>query len=143
MQINALFEPDTEKGGFVVTFPDFPWGVTQGDTEEEAIEMAVDAISLVINELIKRGDEIPRQRKVRGRKYRVIELPALESAKVELYRAFRASGMRKSELARRLGMSKGNVERLFNLQNHSRLDQMEAAFAAVGKKLTVLVEEAA
>ena len=26
LQINARFEPDTEKGGFVVTFSDFPWG---------------------------------------------------------------------------------------------------------------------
>jgi antitoxin HicB len=142
LRINALFEPDTEKGGFVVTFPDFPWGVTQGDTEKEATDMAVDAISLVINELIKRGEEIPRQSKVRGRKYRLIELPALADAKVELYRAFRASGIRKSELARRLGISKGNVERLFNLENRSRLDQIEAAFAAVGKKLTVMIEAA-
>ena len=35
LRFNALFEPDTEKGGFVVTFPDFKWGVTQGDTEQE------------------------------------------------------------------------------------------------------------
>jgi predicted RNase H-like HicB family nuclease len=28
--VKALYEPDTEKGGFVVYFPDFPWGVTQG-----------------------------------------------------------------------------------------------------------------
>lgn len=142
MQINALFEPDTEKGGFVVTFPDFPWGVTQGDTEEEATEMAVDAITLVIDELIKRGEEIPRQSKVRGRKYRVIDLPALAAAKVELYRAFRASGIRKAELARRIGISKGNVERLFSLRHRSRLDQIEAALAAVGKKLAVLVQSA-
>jgi len=75
MLINALFEPDAEKGGFVVTFPDFPWGVTQGDTEEDSAEMALDAICLVIGELIERGQEIPRQSKVRGRKYRTIRLP--------------------------------------------------------------------
>jgi predicted RNase H-like HicB family nuclease len=33
--VNARFEPDAQKGGFVVTFPDFPWGVTQGETEAE------------------------------------------------------------------------------------------------------------
>ena len=36
----ALFEPDRQAGGFVVTFPDFRYGVTQGDTLEEAAEMA-------------------------------------------------------------------------------------------------------
>jgi hypothetical protein len=29
MEYPALFEPSKE-GGFVVTFPDFDWGVTQG-----------------------------------------------------------------------------------------------------------------
>jgi antitoxin HicB len=141
--VNALFEPDTEIGGFVVYFPDFPWGVTQGENEEDAMDMAVDAITMAIEELMRRGEEVPAPTKRRGRKFRVITLPALAVAKVELYRAFRASGIRKSELARRLGIAKGNVERLFNLRHHSRLDQIEAAFAVVGKKLTVLVEEAA
>ena len=140
--VNALFEPDTEIGGFVVYFPDFPCGVTQGENEEDAKEMALDASMMIINELMKRGEEVPAPTKRRGRKYRVIELPVLASMKVELYRAFRASGMRKAELARRIGTSKGNIERLFNLTHQSRLDQIEAAFEAVGKKLTVLIEAA-
>ena len=108
-QFNALFEPDEPKG-FVVTFPDFEWGVTQGDTEEEATEMAVDALTMVIADYIEKGKELPAAAgKERGRKYRVIQLPALVSAKTELYRAFRASGIRKAELARRLGISKGTV----------------------------------
>jgi antitoxin HicB len=143
LAINALFEPDTEKGGFVVTFPDFPWGVTQGDSEEEATGMAVDAIALVINELIKRGKEIPRQSKVRGRKYRIIRLPALQTAKAELYREFSASGIRKVDLARRLGIPKTVVDRLFDLNHNSRLDQIEAALRVLGKRLSVEIDAAA
>jgi len=143
LQINALFEPDTEKGGFVVTFPDFPQAVTQGETEAEAIEIAEDAIGLVIGELIKRGEEIPEARKVRGAKYRAIRLPAMQAAKVELYRQFRLSGLRKTDLARRLGIPKTIVDRLFNLQHQSRLDQIEAAFGVLGKRLAVQVEDAA
>jgi len=37
MEYPALFEP-AQEGGFVVTFPDFDWGITQGETEEEAHE---------------------------------------------------------------------------------------------------------
>ena len=143
LQINALFEPDTEKGGFVVTFPDFPWGVTQGDTEAEATEMAEDAIALVIDELIRRGQEIPERSKVRGRKYRIIHLPAMQAAKVELYRQWKASALRKVDLARRLGIPKTVIDRLFDLNHHSRLDQIEAAFAALGKRLSVNIEDAA
>jgi len=113
LEINALFEPDAEAGGFVVTFPDFPWGVTQGETEAEATEMAEDAIAMVINELIKRGQEIPQRSKVRGRKYRTIHLPAMQAAKVELYRQFRTSGLRKVDLARRIGIPKGHRKNNF------------------------------
>jgi antitoxin HicB len=62
---------------------------------------------------------------------------------VELYDAFLASGMRKAELARRLGSPKSNLDRLFDLNHHSRLDQLEAAFAALNKKLRIDIEDAA
>lgn len=142
MEYPALFEPAAE-GGFVVTFPDFDWGITQGDTETEAREMAADAIRTMIQEHIRRGQDIPLPSKPRGRKYRMIRLPALDAAKATLYSAFLSSGMKKAELARHLGIPKTTVDRLFNLDNHSRLDQIEAAFAALGKKLTIEVEDAA
>jgi antitoxin HicB len=138
-----LFEPDTEKGGFVVYFPDLPKGVTQGESEADATDMAQDAIGLILGELMKRGEEIPQQRKMRGRRYRAIHLPAMQDAKVELYRQFRASGLRKVDLARRLGIPKTVVDRLFDLNHHSRLDQIEAAFAALGKRLAVQILDAA
>jgi antitoxin HicB len=46
-------------------------------------------------------------------------------------------------LARRLGISKTNVDRLFDLKHHSRLDQIEAAVKALGKELTIDVRDAA
>jgi antitoxin HicB len=142
MEYPALFEP-AEEGGFVVTFPDFDWGITQGDTEEEALKMAADAIRTMIQEHMRNGEEIPRPGKPRRRKRRTIRLTALESAKVALYSAFRSSGIKKVELARRLGIPKTTVDRLFDLDNHSRLDQIEAAFAVLGKRLAVEVQDAA
>lgn len=142
MEYPARFEPARE-GGFVITFPDFTWGVTQGDTEEEALEMAADAISTMIREHIQKGEDLPRPSRPRGRKYRMIRIPALHAAKAGLYMAFRTSGIRKTELARRLGIPLPNVDRLFNLDHHSRMDQIEAALAALGKRLNVEIENAA
>ncbi len=141
-QYQAMFEP-AEEGGFVVTFPDFTWGITQGDTEAEAMEMASDALGMVIEDHIAKSQPLPAARKYRGAKYRVIRLPALHAAKAELYRVFLASGIRKSELARRLEIPKANVDRLFNLRHHSRLEQIEAALKALGKKLELNVRNAA
>jgi antitoxin HicB len=141
-QYLALFEP-SEEGGFVVTFPGFKWGVTQGDSEEDAAAMAADALAMVIADYIAKGEPLPAQGKHRGRKYRPVRLPAMQSAKIELYREFCASGIRKAELARRMGISKGNIERLFNLNHHTRLDHIEAAFRALGKSLEIEVRDAA
>jgi antitoxin HicB len=141
MEYPVIFEA-AEEGGFVVHIPDFGC-VTQGDTEAEAEDMAADAICTMAREYMRMGREVPLPGKVRGRKYWMVRLPALQETKIELYRAFRASGMRKSEFARRLGIPKTIVDRLFDLDHHSRLDQVEAAFKVLGKELHVTVRDAA
>ena len=142
MEYPALFEP-SEDGGFVVTFPDFDWGITQGETEQDAREMAMDALCTMIREHVRNGEPLPRPSKPRGRKYRMIRLPALQAAKAGLYQAFQASGIRKAELARRLGIPSANIDRLFDLNHHSRLDHIEAAFQALGKQLAIEINDAA
>jgi antitoxin HicB len=142
-QFTALFEPDKEKGGFVVTFPEFAWGVTQGDTEAEAVANAADALAMIIGDDIEKGEPLPDPRHYRGKKYRSIRLPALIAAKTELYRAFTSSGIRKAELARRLGIAKTNVDRLFNLKHSSRIEHLDAAFRAIGKEMLIDIRTAA
>ena len=73
----------------------------------------------------------------------MIRLSALHGIKVELYQAFGASGISKSELARRLAIPKTVIDRLFDLRNRTRLDQIEAAFAALGKRVDVNIRDAA
>ncbi len=54
----VIFEP-AEEGGFVVTVPALPGVVTEGDSLEEAREMAKDAIRGYLESLRKHGEEIP------------------------------------------------------------------------------------
>ena len=139
----ALFEPDRKAGGYVVTFPDFGYGVTQGETGEEAMEMAQDLLMLTIGDYMRESTPLPAPRRHRGSKFRPVALPALQSAKVDLYAAFLESGLMKAEFARRIGIPKTHIDRLFSLRHHSRLDQIESAFAALGKRLHVEVRSAA
>ncbi len=139
----ALFVPDPDAGGYVVTFPDFGYGVTQGETDVEAMEMAQDLLMLTIGDYIRDSRPLPAPRRHRGSKYRPVALPALQAAKVDLYRAFLDSGLKKAELARRIGIPKTHIERLFSLRHHSRLNLVEAAFAALGKRLYVEARNAA
>jgi antitoxin HicB len=140
----ALFEPDRKGGGYVVTFPDFGYGVTQGETEAEAMEMAQDLLMLTIGDYIRESKPLPLPAPRRHRsKFRSVALPALQAAKVDLYTAFLDSGLTKTEFARRIGIHKTHIERLFSLRHHSRLGQLESAFTALGKRLHVEARNAA
>lgn len=139
----ALFEPDRTAGGYVVTLPDFGYGVTQGETDQEAMEMAQELLMLTIGDYIRTSRPLPVPKHRRGSKFRPVPLRALQAAKVDLFSAFLDSGLKKSEFARRIGIPKTHIERLFSLRHHSRLDQLEAAFAVLGKRLHIEARDAA
>jgi antitoxin HicB len=46
-------------------------------------------------------------------------------------------------LARRLEIPSPSIDRLFDLSHQSRLDQLEAAFKALGKELMIDIRDAA
>ena len=53
-----ILEP-AEEGGFIVTVPALPEAGTQGDTREEALEHAREAIELVIEHRLSKGEALP------------------------------------------------------------------------------------
>jgi antitoxin HicB len=132
--------PDTN-GTLLVTFPDLAEATTFGEDEAEALLRAVDALETVLAARIDDREDIPLPSAPTGRP--CVALPALSAAKVLLYRAMRKAGVRKADLARRLGWQGPQVDRLLDLGHASRLDQIEQALAALGKRLTVDVADAA
>ena len=54
------------EGGYTVIVPSLPGCVTYGDTVEEAIEMAKEAIELYIESLKEHGEEIPTEEEKPG-----------------------------------------------------------------------------
>lgn len=142
MEYFAKFEPDPD-GGFVIEFPDFGWGVSQGDDEEDGRRMAADLLITMIQEHIRTGRELPKPGRFRSPKYRLIRLPASQGMKAELYLALRRSGITKAQLARRIGIPRDEVDRLLDLSRRARVEQLEAAFAALGKQITIAIRDAA
>ena len=127
-------------GAVVVTFPDFPGVQTFGDDEPEALARAVDALETMLVGMIEDREEVPVRAARRGR---FVTLPALTEAKIELYRQMRSAKVGKAELARRLNCHLPQIDRLLDLGHASRLDQIEQAFLALGKRLTLSLEDAA
>ena len=137
----AKFAP--EKKAINVTFPDLPEAITCGYSEAEAMEYAVDALETILSEYIKRRREIPKPGKAKGKGMRLVALPALAEAKVRLYEAMRSRGVRKADLARRIGWHKSQMDRLLDLTHASRLDQIETALKGLHLRLAVQVENCA
>jgi antitoxin HicB len=50
------------EGGYTVIIPSLPGCITYGDTIEEAIEMAKEAIELYIESLKEHGEDIPTEK---------------------------------------------------------------------------------
>jgi antitoxin HicB len=123
----------------LVSLPDFPEAHTFGDTEEEALTHAQAALATVIDAYIKDRRDIPLPSAI-VTSHRVA-MPALVEAKVRLYETMRAKRVRKAELARRLEWHMPQVDRLLEMTHASKLEQLEAAFNALGKRLVVSVQD--
>jgi len=139
----VILTADETDGGFVVTFPDLPEAITQGEDTAGALEEAADALEEAIAGRIRRGDGIPQPSTADAGEL-LVPVPALTAAKAALYLALRESGISKSELASRLGCDEKEVRRLLDPRHPSKLPRIERALSALGKSLAVrLVDEAA
>jgi len=138
----ALFEPDPE-GGFTVTFPEAGIAATYGPNWDAARAQAEDMLEEAILGMIAHGEDVPWPASVpKGRRLRpLIPLPAPTAAKLEIYRAMRAEGLGAEQLAQRLGWEPAQVTRLFG-RRAARLDHIEAALRALGRRLVVTSETA-
>jgi antitoxin HicB len=133
-------ERDTN-GTILAGFPDVPEAHTFGEDREEALARAVDALETAFMGYIEDRRAIPDPSPFKRGSF--VALPALTEAKLALYSAMRARRIGKTELARRLNCHLPQVDRLLNLRHGSRLDQLEAAFRAMGKALSVQILDAA
>jgi antitoxin HicB len=57
----VLLLPDVEQGGYTVRVPLLPGCITEGDTLDEALVMAKDAVELYIEDLIACDEPVPEE----------------------------------------------------------------------------------
>ena len=122
----------------LVTFADVPEAITFGADEDEALLQAVDALESALSFYVDARQPLPVPSKAR-RGQRTVSPSALEGIKLGVYQAMTEQGIKKAELARRLGWHMPQVDRLFDLKHASRMDQLEAAARSLGRQIRVSV----
>ncbi|MBU6468441.1 MAG: type II toxin-antitoxin system HicB family antitoxin [Betaproteobacteria bacterium] len=125
-------------GTILVTFADVPEAITFGADEDEALLNAIDALETGLSFYVDARKFLPTaSQPAVGQK--TVRPSALECAKLGVYQAMTEQGIKKAELARRLGWHMPQVDRLFDLRHASKLDQIEAAANVLGKHVHVQI----
>jgi antitoxin HicB len=138
----ASFLPETSGKGFHVRFPDLPEALTGGADVDDTMVQAADCLAEALAGRIARGDGIPAPSKPKRGQYPV-SVPLYLAPKLALYLAMREGGIRNTELAKRLGVSETVVRRMLDPKHNTKPERMQAALAALGKRIVVRFEDAA
>jgi antitoxin HicB len=125
-----------EEGGFVVTFPDIPEAITQGEDEDDALLHASDALESALDFYLEDGRPVPLPSKPK-RNQPVVELPTSLAAKVLLLNEMLEQKVRPAELARRLKVTPQEVNRLIDWRHTSKIDGIAQALKVLGKTLDI------
>jgi len=136
MNYPANIKPDGD--GWKVSFPDIPEALTAGSTWEEALAMAKDALVSALDFYFDDKRVVPDPSRVKKGQV-PIELPPSVAAKVLLLNEMVKQKVRPSELARRMGTTAQEVNRLTQLTHATKIDGINSALQALGKRLDVRI----
>ncbi|MGE7993507.1 type II toxin-antitoxin system HicB family antitoxin [Pseudomonas sp. NPDC089554] len=127
-----------EASGVWLSCPDVPEMASAGDTLEEALFDAVDALESALSLYIDRKSAIPLP-SLAAPGHPVVRLPALTAAKAALWNTMLAQAVSKTEMARRLGVNRPQVDRLVDLLHRSKIEQVEHALQVLGQRIALSV----
>lgn len=130
-----------EAGSFWSSCPDIPEAHSAGDSPEELLANAVDGLTLALTIYVDQNRPIPPASEPHAWGA-VVALPVQTVAKIALWNAMCEQGLRVADLARKLGVSHPVATRLVDFEHNSKIEQVEGALRALGKRLAVSVEAA-
>ena len=131
-----------EDGRYVVVFPDFGWGATDGATREEALSEAGDLLCELIATTMREGKHLPVPSRA-ARHQPMVVPPVPIALKAALYKSFRETGMSQRQFARDLNVAESEVRRTLNPDHSTKTATLDRALRQLGKCVRVTVGEAA
>ena len=127
-----------DTGSIWISCPDIPEMASAGDTLEEALFDAVDALESALSLYVDRRVAIPLPTSLQSAET-VVRLPALTAAKAALWNTMVSQNVTKTEMARRLGVNRPQVDRLVDLLHRSKIEQVEHALHVLGQRIELAV----
>ncbi|WP_262373112.1 type II toxin-antitoxin system HicB family antitoxin [Pseudomonas prosekii] len=129
------FEQDDTQG-FAIFCRDLPQLNSYGDNLEHAIREAFDAVDTTLSLYVDMRLPIPQASPPTSDE-RVIRLSAVTIAKITLWNEMVSRNLRKADLCRALGVHQAQGDRLVDFLHTSKMEQLEAALAALKTSIRV------
>ena len=127
-----------EEGGYWAEFPDLPGCITEGDSEEEVLSMAKDALSGWLAVRFERNFAIPEAKVLKGKNVRWVEPNPDVGIPLMIRKIRKELGLSQKEVARRLHIAYQSYQAWENPKiANPTLKQLSKLAGAVGKKLTI------
>ncbi|MBJ2932264.1 hypothetical protein JGA98_17095 [Salmonella enterica subsp. enterica serovar Newport] len=133
-------DPDTKS--WIATCRDLPLFNSVGDSVDDALLESVDGAIVALSIEIDARRPIPAASQPEEGEY-VIHLPVLVVMKAALHNAMIATGTRKSDLARSMGMKGPQIDRLLDVCHSSKVETVELALQQLNRTVQVSVDKAA
>lgn len=137
----AKFDPEPD-GGFLVSFPDVPEALTQGDDLADARASAADALGVALRGRAADGKPLPEPL-AKGNGLVPIPVDAETALKLAVIDAFGKAGISKRELARRMGKIETEARRILDPNHATRAGMLTDALVLLGREVVISVREAA
>jgi antitoxin HicB len=131
-----------QDGRVLVRFPDLPGAATDGKDMAEAMAEDVDCLGSDLSIRMLQKENIPAPSAPK-RGQRLVPVPLWLAPSLALYLAMREQDVNNCELARRLGCRETVVRRMLDPNHNTKPEKLQAALAALGKRISITVENAA
>ena len=123
-----------EDGAFLVQFPDCPGCFTEGNTKEEALANAHEALEGWLEAHLIRGSSPPKPNVSKGEP---IAVDVILSAVLQIRWAREALGLSQGQLAAKVGVTQQQIAKLESAGSKPGLHTLQKVASALGSRLVV------
>jgi antitoxin HicB len=126
----------SDDGSILVTFRDLPEATTFGKDMLDALASATDCLDTALLIRLKRGEPVPEPSRAEPHE-KIVPASLGVAAKAAFARAFAESGMTRVALAAELGLGETEIRRMLDPEHATKLDRLNEALQALGRRLVL------
>lgn len=135
MQYPVIIKED--ESGYMVSFPDIPEALTCGESYDSALSEAKNALVTAFEFYFEDQRPIPLPSTIKN--CDVIDVPLSVWVKVLVLNTMLHERITQTELAKRMGSRKQEIQRVINLDHNTKIDTLNLAMKVMGKKLSISI----